>query len=280
MTRRILALSSLLLAAVPTSFGQAPFTLLIQQGTNRYTIPDGGTVTLSADGIGLAAWASVTMTYTGTAGPVSINALELTGHTDLSVAGLPELPVSLMRNQSIIFQVRYLPSSGQRITGRLHMNYAEGRTTGAITINLVGTAPEFAFSYVPPGGNATPVAAGGTVTFPATALNSTATATFVITNRGSGAGLVNSIRAAGDAFQLAGLPLPPVTVEAGKELRFSVQFTPKQLAASFGSLEIEVADRRVHFRLEGTGSGPVWMYEVLLPTGAMTIAPNQAISMP
>lgn len=281
MTRAILTLSTLLLATAPMAFGQAaPFTVQVQQGTNRYTVADGGTVALPADAIGLPASASITVTYVGTAGSVTVNALELTGHTDFSVAGLPELPVTLMRNQSVTFYVRYLPTSGQRATGRLAVNYSEGRTTTTLTINLTGTAPDFAFSYVPPGGNATPLAAGGTVSFPATALNTTATATFIITNRGSGAGVVNSIRGAGDAFQLAGLPLPPVTVEAGKDLRFSIQFTPKQLTVSQGTLEIELADRRVSFRLEGTGSGPSWVYELLLPTGATAIAPNQLINLP
>ncbi len=281
MRRPILALLSILVAAASMAFGQAaPFTLQVQQGTNRYTITDGGTITLPADAIGLPASASVTMTYVGTAGSVTVNGLELSGSTDFSVTGLPDLPASLMRNQSITFYVRYLPSSSQRTTGRLAVNYTEGRTTAAVTINLTGTAPEFAFSYVPPGGNATPLAAGGTLSFPATALNTTATATFIITNRGSGAGVVNNIRGAGDAFQLAGLPLPPATVEAGKDLRFSIQFTPRQLAASQGSLEIELVDRRVSFRLEGTGSGPAYVYEVVLPTGATAITPNQVITLP
>ncbi len=281
MTRAVMALFPVLLTGVPAVIAQtAPFTLLVQQGTNRFTISDGGTITLPAEAIGLPASASVTLTYVGTAGSATINALELTGHTDFSVTGLPELPLSLMRNQSITLSIRYLPTSGQKASGRIAVNYTEGRTTTSVTINLAGTAPEFVFSYVPPGGNTTPLAAGGTVTFPATALNTTATASFIISNRGSGAGLVNNIRGGGDAFQLVGLPLPPVTVEAGKELRFSVQFTPKQLAASQGVLEIELVNRLVSFRLEGTGSGAVYAYEILLPTAATAIAPGQVIALP
>lgn len=282
MQRTLLPLLAIALIFAFTAPAQttAPFTLQVQQGANRFTITDGGTITLPADAIGLPASASITMTYVGTGTSVSVNTVDLSGHADFSVSGLPDLPVSLLRNQSLTFYVRYLPTSGTRTSARIAVTYVDGRTTATLTINLVGTAPEFAFSYIPPGGNATPLAPGGTVAFPLTALNTTATATFIITNRGSGAGTVNNIRGAGDAFQLAGLPLPPVSVDAGKDLRFSIQFSPKQLATSQGSLVIELVDRQVSFRLEGSGSGAVYAYEVISAGGAAAITPAQLITLP
>ncbi len=273
-------LSALMLSSAALAQTAPPFSLQIQQGANRYTIADGGTITLPADAIGLMSAASVTLTYTGTAASVSINAVEITGHADFTTAGLPDLPASLSPRQSLNFYVRYLPTTSARVLGRVTLNYTEGRITSGVTINLVGVAPEFAFSFIPPGGNAMPLAPGGTVAFPLTALNTTATATFIITNRGSGSGTVNNITGSGAPFQLAGLPLPPVTVEAGKELRFSIQFTPTQLAAAQGVLQIELVDRRPSFRLEGSGSGPVYAYEVILPSGGMALAPGELISMP
>jgi hypothetical protein len=282
MQQTLLALLAIALVFASPAPAQAtaPFTLQVLQGANRFSIADGGTITLPADAIGLPASASITMTYVGTATSITLNTVELTGHADFSVSGLPELPVSLQRNQSLTFSARYLPTSGSRVSGRITVSYTDGRTLATLTINLTGTAPEFAFSYIPPGGNATPLAPGGTIAFPPTALNTTATATFIVTNRGSGAGTVNGIGGAGEAFQLAGLPLPPVSVDAGRELRFSIQFTPRQLATTQGSLTIELVDRQVSFRLEGAGSGAIYAYEVISPTGAAALAPNQLITLP
>ncbi|MGC8792719.1 MAG: choice-of-anchor D domain-containing protein [Bryobacteraceae bacterium] len=280
--RRLLALSSitLILASAALAQATAPFTLQVQLGPNRFTIADGGTITLPADAIGLAASALVTMNYVGTGTYVIVNSVDLTGHADFSVTGVPDLPATLMRNQSLSFSIRYLPTSGATASGRVAVSYTDGRTLSVLTINLVGVAPDFAFSYIPPGGNATPLAPGGAVSFPPTSLNTTATATFILTNRGSGAGKVNNITGGGGAFQLAGLPLPPVTVDAGKDLRFSIQFTPSQLGPSQGSLQIEFIDRRVSFNLQGSGSGALYAYEVVSPTGSVAVAPSQAIALP
>ncbi len=276
----LLVLSVLVVISAASAQTTPPFNLQVRQGPNLFTISDGGTLTMPADAIGLLSTASVTLTYRGTATSVSINTVELTGHTDFSLAGLPDLPLSLAPNQSLTIYVRYLPTSGAKVAGRVAVNYTEGRITGWVSFNLTGVTPEFAFSYVPPGGNATSLTPGGTVLFPATTLNSTASATFIITNRGSGSGTVNNITAPGAAFQLAGLPLLPVTLEAGKELRFTIQFTARQLDAVQGTLQIELADRQPVFRLEGSGSGPVYAYQIVLTTGVVALAPNQLISMP
>ena len=266
----------------PVVFAQAtapPFTLQVQRGADRFALAEGGTISMPADAIGMLTAASVTLTYVGTSS-VTVNNFEITGHADFSLAGMPDLPVALSRNQSVTFYIRFLPTTSARVQGRVAINYTEGRTTAYVTLNMVGTAPEFGFSYVPPGGNATPLAPGGTVLFPATSLNATATAVFILTNRGSGAGTVNNITASGEGFQLAGVPLPPVVVEAGKELRFSVQFTPKQLPPSQGGLVIELVDRSVSFRLEGSGSGPIYAYEVIQPAGVTAVSAGQLISLP
>jgi len=104
MQRTVLPLLALALIFAFTAPAQttAPFTLQVQQGANRFTITDGGTITLPADAIGLPASASITMTYVGTGTSVSVNTVDLSGHADFSVSGLPDLPVSLLRNQSCL----------------------------------------------------------------------------------------------------------------------------------------------------------------------------------
>lgn len=283
MRRRCLLwiLSALVGAStLPAQAPAPPFSLQVRQGATIFNISDGGTITMPADAIGLLSTASVTLTYRGTSTSVNINTVQLTGHMDFSLAGLPELPLSLAPNQSLTIYLRYLPTTSAKVAGTVTINYTEGRTTSNVTVNLTGVAPEFAFSYIPPGGNAMPLAPGGAVGFPATTLNTTASATFIVTNRGSGSGVVNNVAATGAPFQLAGLPLPPVTVDAGKELRFSIQFTPTQLDPVQGSLRIELADRQVSFTLAGSGLGSVFAYALIAAGAGAAVSPNQLIALP
>ncbi|MEK7409038.1 MAG: choice-of-anchor D domain-containing protein [Acidobacteriota bacterium] len=285
MSRQRICLSAVavLLFPVPAAFAQAtppPFAIRVQQGQNVLNIADGGSFTMPADAVGLATTATITVSYRGTT-TADIQTIDLTGHTDFSISSLPELPLTLNPSQSFTIYTRFLPTSSNRVLGRVAFGYREGRTGGALTVNMAGVAPEFAFSYIPlPGGNATPLAPGGTIPFPVTPINTTASATFVVTNRGSGAGTVDAISASGAAFQLAGLPLTPATVEAGKELRFTIQFMPKQLEASQGAVQVGFIDRQPVFRLEGSGSGPVYAYELALVAGSTPLAPGQMINLP
>jgi len=277
----ILLIPSFVLCLATPALSQAPvpFNLRVEQGLNVWSLADGGSFTLPADAVGLPSTATVTVTYRGAAS-ASISNIELTGHTDFSIA-VPTLPVTLMPNQSLTVSVRFLPTTSARAVGRIAFAYMEGRTSGSFSLNMAGVAPEFVFGYAPqPAGNTTPLSPGGLVPFPITSVNTTSTVVFIVTNRGSGAGAVKAISATGAAFQLAGLPLSTVSVDAGKDLRFSIQFTPKQLETSQGTLQIEFVGSQPLFRLEGSGSGPVYAYEVIQPSGAAVLLPNQVISMP
>ncbi len=60
----------------------------------------------------------------------------------------------------------------------------ESGKPGSFTLNLIGTAPEFAFSYIPQGGNVTLIGQGGKIIYPVTSIDSTSSSVFVLTNRG------------------------------------------------------------------------------------------------
>ncbi len=272
---------SLLLLISTTAVAQAPapFTIQVQQAQNVLTLADGGTLTIAADAVGRPATATFTVTYRGSTSAV-LNALDYSGSLDFSVTGLPEFPQTLTPGQRLSFGVRYQPGSSTRAVGRIAFNYTEGRSGGTLTINLAGTAPEFAFSYIPQGGNATLVSPDGVIRFPVTPIDTLSNTTVVITNRGSGTGVVNTIASTGPAFQLSGVPLPGIPVEPQKDLRFVIGFTPKQLEAVRGGLSIELVDRQTNFALEGAGSGPVYAYEVVRDSSTSAVLPNQLIAVP
>ena len=245
---------------VPLVVGQTatplPFTMRVQQANSVLNVADGATITMPADAIGIASTAVLTVTYRGTTttSSATLNTVDFSGSLDFTVSGIPELPLNMTPGQSFALNIQYKPSNSQRNSARVAFSYVEGRTVAGFGLNLSGTAPEFAFSYVPQGGNATIIAPSGTIPYPVTPVNTTVNASFVVTNRGTGAGVVNAITVSGGAeFQLAGLPLPATSVDAGKDLRFTVSFTPKQLPAVRGLLSIVFVDSAVAFILEGSG---------------------------
>lgn len=275
-------LTSLVLFAASACLAQqaGPFGLRFQQGQNVSVIGDGATLTLPADAIGLPVSGSLFITYRGASTTVTINSFDITGSADFTISGFGELPLTVRSQETLNLTLRYQPTTGNRTSARLTVSYTEGRTTASFTLNLTGTAPDFAFSYTPPGGNAQPLVSGGVIRFPQTVVDTTANATLLIINRGSGAGVINAITKTGDAFELIGAPLPGTSIDGGRDLRLTVAFTPKQLPPSTGSITIELVNRQVTFALEGTGSAARFTYEVISSQGAAAVQPDQTIVLP
>lgn len=269
-------------ALAPAASAQAPFSIRVQLPQSTSAVADAGAVALQADAIGVPVSAQVTITYTGSTA-ANVSSVDYSGANDFTLNSLPDFSassVTLGRNQSLAFGARYDPATSNRAAGRISIPWVEGRTTGTLTINLSGAAPEFVFSYIPPGGNQTPIAAGGTMTAPLTGIGATSNTVVVIANRGSGPGVINGITASGGAFALAGLPLPQTSVDTGKELRFTVAFTPFDMEAAAGAVQIALFNTAVSFNLEGQGSGPAWAYATLQGSTISAILAGQPISLP
>lgn len=198
---------------------------------------------------------------------------------------------SSTNNQFTVAQTTMNVSGGQ--TGQFTLTFAP-RSTGAFTsvltlnttsgvaflFTLVGSGigPDFITSYlINPNGNQTPVSDGGTLLFGTAQLSQSVTATFVITNRGSGAGPVSAVSLTGSAFRLAGLPLLPATVDPGAALQFSVIFSPTQIEQSQGTLQVTLAGTTRTISLLGQGAGATFQYEVITGSTVTPISPDSSI---
>lgn len=276
--------TTIFLLSAAAIFGQAqiPFNIRFTQGQNLSILNDGGTVTLPADAIGTPVAGTLAITYRNAVGTnVQINTVDLTGSLDFSVSPIAQaLPVTVNGGDTVTTTIRYNPTTGNRTTARLVVTFTENRVNSSFILNLVGVAPDFAFSYTPPGGNAQPLVSGGTISFPQTPIDTTTNASISIVNRGSGAGSLASIVSTGAAFQLIGAPLPGTNVDAGRELRVGVAFTPKQTAVSTGGVTVDLFSQRLSFNLEGTGSTSALTYEVLSERGAAIVQPEANIDLP
>ncbi|HTM47550.1 MAG TPA: choice-of-anchor D domain-containing protein [Bryobacteraceae bacterium] len=292
--------TALLLAA--TSAAQTPtipFSLRVQQGTTVTNAADGAVIAFQAEAIGRPADATVNVTHLGVlqasnntfVGTATITALDISGSTDFQVVG-PEVNQTFTPNQTFTLSIRYRPTTSLRVTGAVKISYSEQLptppngvapkpTTGSFTLNFSGVAPEFTFAYLPPpNGNTTPLNPNETIVFPVTNVNDTPTATVVITNKGSGPGVVNSIAVAGGAFTAGSLPPALATVEGGKDLRFAVKYSPLVIETSRGTVRIEFVDRTVTFNVLGSSQGPVFTYSVIQSSGAAAVLGGDTITLP
>ena len=85
-------------------------------------------------------------------------------------------------------------------------------------------------------------------------VDTTQTATIIVTNRGSGPGTVESVNVDGGvAFTASGLQLLPVEVNASGTLRFSIIFEPPEEGAFAGSAAIAFGMGSRSVSLAGTG---------------------------
>ncbi len=292
--KRLLLFVSILSAGAALLSAQTatPLSFRVLVSGQVQTLADNGTVQFNADAIGRPLDAQISVTNRGT-GSVSITRVEVTGSTDFTINGVPAPEVVFLPNEAFSVNVRFQPSSGTRAAGAVRFFYAEtpptppgGRVVnGSAGLNLNGVAPDYTFTYLPPpAANATPILNGGTIAFPATAVNESASATIVIGNRGSGPGSVGVITATGAAFSLASLPNPPTTIDPNRDIRFTVKYAPTAIETSAGSVRIEFVDRAVTFNLTGSSTGAVFSYELLrestataLPRGTTVAVPDVAV---
>ena len=280
-----------------------PFTIKVQQGTTIVNAGDGSLIAFQAEAIGRPLDATVSITHLGVVpltppnaaptGTATITAIDLTGSTDFSVTGVPDPSQGFPPNQGFTLDIRYKPSTSQRVQGVVKINYTEQPpnlpngttpkpTLGSFSLNLSGVAPEFIFSYQPPpGNNTTPLQPNGTIQFPVTNVNDTPLATVIISNIGSGPGVVSAVTVSGAPdFTPVNLPPASASVDTLKTLSFGVRYSPLQVETATGSVRIDFVDHSVTFGLLASSQGPAFSYDVLGASSATAILPGQTITLP
>jgi len=134
------------------------------------------------------------------------------------------------------------------------------------------TAPSLFISYIDARGNSVALVSGAVISFAPAALGTSASVTVSVANRNPVPLVLSSVVIGGDGFQLLGAPLPATTIGPNTDVRFLVQFTPKAIGATSGSLIINGSEQ-TRLTLSGTGLGPTFSYQI--QTGAL--APGDSI---
>jgi hypothetical protein len=277
-----------------TSF---PFQILVTTPTQSTTVPNGAQISFLSE-IGQSVTYHIIATYQGT-GTVQISQLPtLFGPSSFTVtatvAGAKvSLPATLNPGDQIAFDVVFKPASAQQVSAQFIQSFAETVPTSfglqtfqnSISLNLIGTAPSFAFSYILQSDqNVVPVAAGGTITFPATLINTNAQANFDISNTGSGAGQIKdvSLISGGPAFKLQAKPLFPIQLAANQTLPLLLVYSPAAVGNDTGQIQVTYGSgTTVTFNLSGSGTSSSFTYQVIQSGGqSTTVSPNGTITLP
>ena len=268
---------------------QFPFQLRYSQGDNAGSFSNGGTLGFSAE-LGQSQAARLVATYRG-AGRASITQpLELFGSGAFTVTASPSPPLSLNPGDSVSLDVQFRPTVTTLTVAELSLAYTEtilsatssASSSGTISVGLQGGAPSMVLNYILQTDlNVVPLAPGGSIVFPPTQVGASSTANFVVTNRGSGPGVVKGVSIQGAAFRLSGLPLFPVTIAAGQELRLPLTYSPQSIQDDSGAIQVTLGDDRVvTVNLSGSGAGSSFTYELVNGTSVSAITSNEPASLP
>ncbi len=288
--------SAALMRAQQASF---PFQLLVTTQTQSSIVANGGSIPFLAE-IGQPVTAHMIFTYQGTGtaqfsqAPVIFGSPSFTVTVSSGIAPSPTLPVTLNPGDNIAMDVVFKPSSALQVSGQLVLPFLETVPTtvglqsgqGSITLNLVGTAPSFAFSYILQSDlNTVPLAPSGTIAFPATLVNTSAQASFNITNNGSGAGQIKNVAllsGSSPAFKLQATPLFPAGLNAAQTLQMLVVYTPTVVGSDSGQIQVTYGSgTTVMFSLTGTGTSSSFTYQIIQSNGqSTTVTPSGTINLP
>lgn len=230
--------SGILLATVLAVPAFSQFLLRVDQNGQSTSIANGGGLTFTSPAIGQTVSATLTLTYIGATTAVFDTAPQVFGSGDFTVSALGTVTLAPIQSSSLTFQ--FTPQRTALSQSVFTWLYKEGdsKIYQVLSLSLSGTVPALVVSSVSVNGNYASVPEGGLLSFPDTLIGASSDITIAVGNRGSGPASITSIGVSGGAYQLLGLPLLPVTLPAGGEMRVSARFLPKAAGVLSGSLQI------------------------------------------
>jgi hypothetical protein len=213
-------------------------------GSSVTTIASNGTLALPDTNVGSSSTATILIQNMGN-GVGQVSSITVSG-AGYQLTNLPSLPATVSPGgQGVTFTIVFTPTQSGAAQARLLID--------STTINLTGDGLGSALSLtVTQGSTTAPIAGGGVVIFPNTAVGSQSPAVIQITNTGNVSTNINSIGLSGNAYQLANLPPLPAAVGPGQNLQITVSFAPNGLGSTTGQLQIN----SLQINLTGVGLAP------------------------
>jgi hypothetical protein len=205
------------------------------------TITVGGTQSLSAI-LTNSGGSSVTISQAAVSGP------------DFTVSGI-NAPLMLNAGQSTTFTVKFAPT-------------VSGSATGNVTITSNASNPNLTIPLSGTGATAGTVTANPTsLAFGTVTLGGEQSLSGILTNSGGSGVTVSQAGVSGSGFTLTGIT-PPITLNAGQSIGFSVSFAPTSSGAASGNVTITSTAANPTLTIPFSGSGAVAAGQLAVtPTG-------------
>jgi hypothetical protein len=175
-----------------------------------------GNVTVGSSG-------SQTFKVTNTGiGPVTLSRTTVTG-AGFAISG-PSLPMTLLADQSAVFNVGFTPTAAGSVTGSASVSSTASNSPASVSLS--GTGVTLLIS-----GSPTSSSFGNVV------LSESSTLIVTLTNTGTGSVTIGQATVAGSGFSISGLSLP-LTLAAGQSINYGVTFAPAASGSVSGSVSI------------------------------------------
>jgi hypothetical protein len=200
-------------------------------------------------GVGAMGIQEVTLTNVGMAA-LRLTEVEMTSETAaaFTLAGLPELPVTLQPREMLSLTVTFAPTTADTLTGILHLR-SNAANTPEMPVALSGTGVLVPVPLL----TVTPA----TLDFGEVVVGNDRSQTLTLRNSGTAdLHLSNVVLSNRAAFSLSGLPTLPTTVGPGREVTIEVTFEPPTDDPLTGTLRLHsdaTNTPEVIVTLRGTG---------------------------
>ena len=232
----------------------------------------GETVTLDSTGISQRVSSRLYLKFDpGSGTSLTLRTVRVVGSPEFSyeLKDVTRLPISIRNELQLDLFVFYLPTSPGPAQATLELTL---RTEGSdllpsdtvYTVNLIGRVPAYSLSYVLPGSGRVNVSPAGTINFGHKPTGVSTEATLVLTNSGSGPGIVQSYRISGtNAFATVNPPTFPARLEPGSSVSMQLGFRPLSTFVYSGELSFAPSGSPVlRYNLTGHG-GDLFNFQVI-----------------
>lgn len=278
-------IATLLLGAASTMPLRAQLDVAVEGVSDASVLGD--TIVFDSDGIGQRVSQRLYLNFDPGAGQnltlrtVLIKGPQASEFTH-EIKDVTRLPIVIRNELQLDLFVFYLPTSGGpaqaviELTLRLEGSDLDPTDT-IYTVNLVGRVPSYSLSYMLPGGPSRQVPVAGNVDFGNKGTGQATEASLILTNNGSGSGILRDVQISGSAvYSLVNPPSFPARIEPGRTLNIQLAFTPATTDAYRGLLTFDFGTLQQQFNLAGVG-GDLLRYRLVLYSGGGVPGPAAEI---
>ena len=236
------------------------FSYNLLQGDQATAVTPPGPIALPDTNVGSKSSVVIQVKNTGnTTG--TINSPPSVAGDGFQLSSLPVFPQALKPNDSFAFTLNLIPTQSGDQSGQLLIG------SDLFTLSGRGLGPKIVFSYIS-GGSTTTLGPGDAVVFSPIAVGQTGQLDFSITNMGTTAAKVSNIGIVepNSPFSLSGLPPNlPASLDPDQSVEFSINFTPRTIGFSNGTLRIDTTT--IPLIGSGTAPPPLPTYTIQGPSG-------------